>query len=85
MEFFMSKQNNIVLVVNSFGGREALYLNGKLVIQNNPMPRFEITQTMTDNQPFSFKELEVCGEWLDSKRVYPDEFKDIPDGVFTDP
>lgn len=76
--------NKIVLVTNDFGGREALYLNGTIVVQNNPMPRFEVTDTMTKNQPFEFAEVEVSGDWLDGVRKYPDELEDIPDNVFTD-
>lgn len=77
-------KNKIVLVTNDFGGREALYLNGVLVIQNNPMPRFEITETMTNNQPFEFQEVEVSGQWLDDLNKYPEKLEYIPKDVFTD-
>lgn len=76
--------NKIVLVSNDFGGSEALYLNGVIVIQNNPMPRFEVTDTMTKNQPFEFAEVEVSGDWLDGVGKYPDKLEDIPANVFTD-
>lgn len=75
--------NKIVLVSNDFGGREALYLNGAIVIQNNPMPRFEVTDTMTNNQPFEFKEVEVSGDWLDNVNRYPEKLEEIPADVFT--
>jgi hypothetical protein len=75
--------NKIVLVTNDFGGREALYLNGAIIIQNNPMPRFEVTETMTNNQPFDFKEVEVSGDWLDNVNRYPEKLEDIPADVFT--
>jgi hypothetical protein len=77
-------KNKIVLVSNDYGGREALYLNGKLVIQNNPMPRFEVTGTMTNYQPFDFQEIEVSGKWLDDVNKYPENLEDIPKDVFTD-
>lgn len=77
-------KNKIVLVTNDFGGREALYLNGVLVIQNNPMPRFEVTDTMTNHQPFEFQEVEVSGDWLDDVSRYPEKFEDIPVDVFTE-
>jgi len=77
-------KNKIAIVSNDFGGREALYLNGVLVIQNNPMPRFEVTETMTANQPFEFKELEVSGDWLDDVGRYPQKLEDIPADVFTE-
>lgn len=75
--------NKIVLVTNDFGGREALYLNGSIVIQNNPMPRFEVTETLTNNQPFDFEDIEVCGEWLEKVGRYPESFEDIPVESFT--
>lgn len=75
--------NKIVLVTNDFGGREALYLNGAIVVQNNPMPRFEVTETMTNHQPFEFKEVEVSGQWLDDVNRYPEKLEDIPENVFT--
>lgn len=74
--------NKITIVSNDAGGREALYLNGKLVVQNNPMPRFEVTETMTNNQPFEFDELEVSAEWLDDVAFYPEKLSDIPEEVF---
>lgn len=79
----MIVMNKIVLVSNDFGGREALYLNGAIVIQNNPMPRFEVTDTMTNNQPFEFKEVEVSGDWLDNVNRYPEKLEEIPADVFT--
>lgn len=79
----MIVMNKIVLVSNDFGGREALYLNGAIVIQNNPMPRFEVTDTMTNNQPFEFKEVEVSGNWLDNVNRYPEKLEEIPADVFT--
>jgi len=79
----MTDINKIVIFSNEFGGREALYLNGHIVIQNNPLPRFEVTETMTDNQPFEFVELEVSGEWLDHVGKYPEQLKDIPANRYT--
>jgi hypothetical protein len=79
----MSKNNKIIMVSNDYGGRTALYLNGILVVQNNPMPIFEVTETMTQNQPFDFEDLEVAGEWLEKEGRYPEKFEDIPAESFT--
>lgn len=79
----MTEVNKIVIVSNEDGGREALYLNGHLVIQNNPLPRFEVTETMTENQPFEFSELEVSGDWMEDVGKYPDRIVDIPSDVYT--
>lgn len=76
--------NKIIMVTNEFGGRTALYLNDKLVVDNNPMPLFEVTETMTNNQPFDFEEVEVSGEWIDEVGRYPELFSTIPKDVFTD-
>lgn len=78
----MTDKNKIILVTNDAGGHEALYLNDNIVVQNNPMPRFELTDTMTLNQPFDFEELEVDANWLDEVSRYPDKFSEIPEKVF---
>ena len=78
----MTDKNKIILVTNDFGGRTALYLNDNLVIQNNPMPMFEVTETMTLNQPFEFEELEVSGSWLDEVGRYPNKCSEIPKEIF---
>lgn len=78
----MTEKNKIILLRNEFDGRTALYLNDNLVVQNNPMPIFEVTETMTLNQPFEFQELEVSGEWIDEVGWYPEKFSAIPKEVF---
>lgn len=78
----MTDKNKIILVTNDFGGRTALYLNDNLVIQNNPMPMFEVTETMTFNQPFEFEELEVSGNWLEEVGLYPNKCSEIPEDAF---
>ncbi len=80
----MTEKNKIIFLRNSFGGRSALYLNDKLVVQNNPMPIFEVAETMHNNQPFSYEELEVDGEWIDEVGCYPNKFSDIPANVFSE-
>ena len=74
--------NKITLVTNTSGELEALYLNGSLVIQNNSIPRFELVDTMTNNQPFEFNEVEVSAEWICDQDNYPKKLSDIPAGVY---
>lgn len=77
--------NKIILVTNEDGDYEALYLNGKIIVQGSSVPRFELTDTMSKNQPYEYETHEVTADWIeDFGGNYPDSLLDIPQDAYTD-
>lgn len=71
--------NKITHVTNEGGDYEALYLNGKIVLQETAVPIDEFKDLAEKNQPFTLENIEVTADWIeDEGGMYPDTVDEIP-------
>lgn len=72
--------NIITHVTNDVGDYEALYLNGRLVLQHLSISASDFKNITETNQPFTMEHLEVKEEWIDNEISfqYPENLDDIP-------
>lgn len=71
--------NKITHVTNEGGDYEALYLNGKIVLQQTSIPISEMKEVTEQNQPFVIENIEVTEAWIENEGgMYPDTVDEIP-------
>lgn len=74
--------NKVTIVNSTDGDWSGLFVNGKISFQSHSLPKHEMLDILSKNQPFEYEELEVDGDWLADIGQFSENLSDIPEEAF---
>lgn len=67
---------DVVLAGSSYGGWDALYINGKKVEENSTLAAYQVLERVAGKTVRSARYIELDGEWASDEGSFPDTLKE---------